>query len=707
MSMTFAPWAPALINHLWQTTVFTAAVWLLALTLRGNQARTRYWLWMIASLKFLVPFSLLIAAGACFQTFVAGQFSWSGQANPKVTAVMEGFAQPFSPAPSSSLFESSAASASAVVAASHPAARLLPFLMLGVWICGALLLALSWARRWSTIRSAMRTASSIGARSHAQVMGVPVMESPTLSEPGVFGILSPVLLLPEGITERLTAAQLGAILDHEMCHVRRRDNLTAALHMVVETLFWFHPAVWWIRTRLVEERERACDEAVIQAGSAAEVYAEGILNVCKFYVESPLPCVSGVTGSELKQRIVRIMAGRVALKLNLGRKLLLLAAALTVVAVPIMFGVVHITEVRAQTAAGKDITGAWQGTLNAGGHDLRVIAKITREGGALKTAFYSIDQAPLPFPANKTTFEGGTLKFEITGIGGSYDGRYGADGDTITGTWTQASQPFPLNLKRATPSTAWDIPEPPPKLAPMAANAPAEFDVATIKPSKPDSPGKMFRVNGREFSTLNTTLNDLMNFAYGLHPRQIVGAPAWMDSDKFDLLAKPAGEGQPDDKQWKSMVQKLLAERFKLTYHQDKKDLSVYALTLAKTGPKMDKSTGDPKGLPALFFTQLGVLNVRNSSMGAFAQLMQSAVLDRPVVDQTGLAGNYDFVLKWTPDESQFGGMGVKVPPPTEDPNAPPPLFTAIQEQIGLKLDPSRAAVDVFVIDHVEKPTEN
>lgn len=93
--------------------------------------------------------------------------------------------------------------------------------------------------------------------------------------------------------------------------------------------------------------------------------------------------------------------------------------------------------------------------------------------------------------------------------------------------------------------------------------------------------------------------------------------------------------------------------------------------------------------------------------MEDFAGVMQSAVLDRPVVDQTGLQGRFDFILKWTPDESQFGGLGVKVPPPSENADAPPNLFTAIQEQMGLKLEPTKAPVAVLVIDHVEKPSEN
>jgi uncharacterized protein (TIGR03435 family) len=155
------------------------------------------------------------------------------------------------------------------------------------------------------------------------------------------------------------------------------------------------------------------------------------------------------------------------------------------------------------------------------------------------------------------------------------------------------------------------------------------------------------------------------------------------------------------------MFQKLLADRFQLKFHRDTKELSAYVLTVAKSGPKMTKSDADANALPALFFRALGALTVQNATMDDFAHLMQSAVLDRPVVDQTGLPGKWNFLLKWTPDESQFGGMGVKVPPPSDAIDAPPPLFTAIQEQIGLKLDAGKAQVGVLVLDHVEKPSAN
>jgi bla regulator protein blaR1 len=180
-----------------------------------------------------------------------------------------------------------------------------------------------------------------------------------------------------------------------------------------------------------------------------------------------------------------------------------------------------------------------------------------------------------------------------------------------------------------------------------------------------------------------------------------------MGTDKFDLAAQPDGEGQPNDKQWKTMIQKLLTDRFQLAFHREKKELSVYAITVGKTGPKLTKSEGDPNGLPGLFFRGLGVLPARNATMADFAGVMQAAVLDRPVIDHTGLAGRYDFTLTWTPDEFQFGGLGMKPPTASNDSATAPDLFTAMQQQLGLKLEATKAPAEILVIDRVEKPSEN
>jgi len=356
----------------------------------------------------------------------------------------------------------------------------------------------------------------------------------------------------------------------------------------------------------------------------------------------------------------------------------------------------------------QDLTGTWQGALALpNGKELRTVVKISKgDAGALRGIFYSIDQPSPGVPVNTVTLQGANVKMTIPGIGGTYEGKLEADGNSITGNWKQGPEPLALNLKRATAETAWAIPEPPPPPKPMAADAVAEFEVATIKPSKPDQQGKGFLVRGRQFSTMNTSLSDLITFAYGIHAKQILSGPGWLETEKYDLAAKPNGEGQPNDKQWKAMIQKLLAERFKLAFHRDKKELGVYAIVVAKTGPKMTKSQGDPNGLPGLFFRGLGVLPAINATMADFAGVMQSAVLDRPVVDHTELTGRWDFTLTWTPDEFQFGGLGIKIPPPSKDATAPD-LFTAFQEQLGLKLESTKAPAEVLVIDHVEKPSEN
>jgi uncharacterized protein (TIGR03435 family) len=361
-----------------------------------------------------------------------------------------------------------------------------------------------------------------------------------------------------------------------------------------------------------------------------------------------------------------------------------------------------------------DISGAWQGTLHVPAAadrpaiDLRIVNKITRgDDGKLRVSDYSIDQGGGELKASSASFEDGVLKFAIEAIGGSYEGKISGDGNSIVGNWTQGGSSLPLLFERETPETEWMIPPPPVKLPPMAADANPSFEVVIIKPSAPDEPGKLFGVRGNHFSAIDMTLTDLIGFAYGVQQKQVVGQPEWMDSDKWDIEAQPDVPGAPNKQQVATMVQKLLADRFELKFHKDTRELSAYVLTVSKGGQKMTTGSDDPNQLPALFFRGLGVLIVQNATMQDFTGLMQSTVLDRPVVDRTALPGRWNFLLKWTPDESQFGGMGVKAPPPTDAADAPPPLFTAIQEQIGLKLDAGIARVPVLVIDKSERPSAN
>lgn len=355
-------------------------------------------------------------------------------------------------------------------------------------------------------------------------------------------------------------------------------------------------------------------------------------------------------------------------------------------------------------AQDKDITGIWQGTLQAG-KGLRTLIKITKDDGKLKAVMYSIDQGGQPIQVTAIALQGANFTFEIKPLDVTYTGNLNSDGNAIAGSATQNGQTHVLNLEHVTAENAWPIPEPP---KPMAADAIPKFDVVTVKPSDPNRPGKLFTIRGRHVMTINTTLNDIITFAYGLHAKQIVGAPAWFATDKFDIDGVPDVEGQPSSKQFKMLFQSVLTDRFKLTFHHEQKELSVYALMVGKSGPKMTETIHKPTDpVNFLFRGRPGALVVTNATMKDFCDGMQSAVMDKPVVDHTGLTARYDFNLNWTPDESQFESMGGFKPPTTEDPNAPPALSTAMQEQLGLKFDATKAPADVFVIDHVEKPSAN
>lgn len=321
-----------IIPHLWQSTLFAGVAFFLTLVLRKNRAHVRYWVWFAASVKFLIPFSLLVALGS--------QVPWASEARTEWIAVVDQIGQPLM-APS--------VVTQAVIANRETGTNYLPVAIFALWACGFAAITLNWLLHWWRMRSVRRSASFPRTLSVGRI-AIPVLSSETLHEPGVFGIFRPVLLLPAGIADRIERAQLDAILRHELSHVRRKDNLTAAIHMVVEALFWFHPLVWWLGARLIDERERACDEEVLEAGGDPGVYAEGILNVCKLYVKSPITCMTGVSGANLRKRIEEIMANRILLRLSRSKKVALAAAGAAVVALPIAIGMINALPVRAQDA---------------------------------------------------------------------------------------------------------------------------------------------------------------------------------------------------------------------------------------------------------------------------------------------------------------------------------------------------------------------
>ncbi len=353
--------------HLWQSTLFAGAAWLIARALRTNRAQVRYWVWLTASVKFLIPFSWLAGVGSLMSHRTAAPIrtEW-------ISAIQE-FTEPFAIPP---------AVARAAVAARPADHGYLAAIALAWWACGFAAVAICWSLRWRRVHALRRSAHAVDLPAGFEIP-VPVLSAPDLIEPGVFGILRPVLLLPHGIRERLNSAQLDSILAHELCHVRRRDNLTAAIHMAAQAIFWFHPLTWWLGARLADERERACDEEVVRLGCKPSVYAESILMVCRLYVSSPLACVSGVTGSDLTRRIEAIMRNRRVAGLNPAKKLALAAAAMTALIAPIVIGIFDAPAVWAQAAAD------WQ--TAAGGKKAFDVASVKLSQGAFVAPSYPLN----------------------------------------------------------------------------------------------------------------------------------------------------------------------------------------------------------------------------------------------------------------------------------------------------------------------------
>jgi uncharacterized protein (TIGR03435 family) len=357
-------------------------------------------------------------------------------------------------------------------------------------------------------------------------------------------------------------------------------------------------------------------------------------------------------------------------------------------------------------AQAQDVTGQWQGTLHAGSNDLRIILKIAKEDGKLGATMYSIDQGGQPFKATGVGMDGATLRLNIDVISGKFEGKLSGDGKTIAGTWTQGPSPLPLVLAKSTAETAWEIPAPPapPKL--MAADADPAFDVATIKPNPSGENNlRQLTMNGRSFKIRNGSLDDLLTFAYNVQVRQIVGGPEWISSDRYDIDAVPDKEGEPSVEQMRVMMRKLLAERFALKFHSEKREMEAFVLGIGKGGEKLSATQGNGT-LPGFGMGKGkgGVrLNIGNATMDEFASFLQMQVVDLPVVNRTALTARYDFNVTFVPDDSMFHGHAPKIP---EDEASAPSLLDAVQ-LLGLKLSAEKTAVGVIVVDHVEKPSAN
>lgn len=638
-------------GHLWQSTLFLIAAAGLALLLRRHSARVRYAIWLVASAKFLVPFAALAALGSA----LAPRLAMSSAPDVRLYFVFDTIGTALMPTdPGPVLWQRSSG---LIPAAGHdPLAFWIP-LCVAFWAIGAIAVVAAFCRRWSQASRVSRAAAPIStgreirilrALQRARLLQSPVELRLTEAaiEPSVFGVFRPVLLWPAGISSHLDDAHIEAILAHELVHIERRDNLMAALHLIVQAIFWFHPLVWWLGARLVEQRERACDEAVLAAGSVPEIYAEGLLRTCRFSIAAALPCAAGVTGGELRSRVQAIMAQAAVRRLTAGSKWLLGTACAAIVLVPLCFGLTHPMRTSAPTPI---------------------------------SALAQAAPPPPPLPAAQSGEQGG----------------------------------------------------------PLPGNAPAKVPEFTVVSVKPDKSGTvmvrlMFQPDG--FSATNVSLKQLILLTWGINEDRISGAPSWIGHDNYDIEAKVDDADVPAMKnltldQRREMVRNLLADRFGLKVHDETKEMPVYALVVAKGGPKLKEAkAGDtyPNGMKGpdgkvgagmMMFTgqQVTAQGVPISNLTQFL----SRQTGRTVVDKTGLNGKYDFTLDLPPHSSAAALAGRKVGMPQSPEgdaaagadSAPddsgPSIFTLVQDQLGLKLESTKAPLPIIVIDHVEQPSEN
>jgi bla regulator protein blaR1 len=505
---------------------------------------------------------------------------------------------------------------------------LLPEVFVGVWVCGMVTVLLIWYTRWGKSYRALRRAVPVKSGREFELLRrletlakvhrhIPMLRSVDMMEPGIFGTFHPLMLWPDRLSEQLENEHIEGILAHELVHVRRHDNLTAAIHMLVEIVFWFHPMVWWIESRMLKERERACDEAVVQLAGRPEVYAEGLLKACRFCAEPPLICMSGITGADLRDRIIRIMTEHLVQKMDLSRKLLLGGVAFASLAIPVALGL----SAKLDTAT----------TMNVN----------------------SPSQLGKPTTTNK--------------------------------------------------DTAVDLPL---------------FAVATIEPvAVADNVPSSMRFSDDGVSFRAVFVAWIVSQAFSAQPvlsredDRILGLPSWTKSERYDVEAKVDDEDVP---KWKALsnsqqglaLQSLLVRRFNLQFHHETRERPTYSLVVAKNGPKLHKAqhvetnpsgTSSPDGTGDRDESTVtpGKIVLKGSNLSVLANLLSSQGLSHAVVDKTGLTDLYDITLRWSP--ADVGSSDASLPS----------LFTALQEQLGLKLEYNKNPIDVIVIDHIEKPSAN
>ena len=606
--MYVAGWV--LVHFVWQGTVIGVGAALLLRACRQQQASMRYLVACGAMIAMLVGVALTAAlvdapAAEATSPSVAVRVTSNGTVDVLLPILIE---------------SSHAASPLSI----FPLEPLLPWIV-SAWLAGVLLLLARVVAGWWRVRrlhqralSSMRSTWQHAADQLAGRLGlarvVRIVELSGVDVPLVVGCLRPIVVLPIAAMAHLTAAQIEAILAHELAHIRRHDYLVNLMQTLAETLLFYHPAVWWLSARIRDEREHCCDDVAVAACGDAAGYAAALTEL-EAWRTGELSLAAAATGGSLLNRVRRILRVEISDDSRMS---------------PLTIGLVALAV-----------------------------------GGALGVNLLAQVSAPAESP---------------------------------------------------------------------------KFEVASVRPNTSGDNKQMLQIlPGGRYNGINIPPRLLIMNSYGLQPQQLVGAPDWISSERFDIVAKAEGElgppvsrdGTPSKLQL--MIRALLEERFKLKVHREPREVPIYTLVLARPdgrlGSGLTVSTADCEALAAArrgggpppevpkpgerpqcgARVGFGELTAGGQPLLELVSLL-SATVGRSVVDRTGLTGRYDITLRWTPDRVLQRAAGAPAGDPIRvngvdiDPNGPS-IFTALQEQLGLKLESERGTVEALVIDHIERPT--
>ncbi len=740
----------ALVQFVWQGTIIAATTGVSLRVFKRGTARLRYG---IACCGLLImsaaPLATTISrAGDLRAAAIPQELSRASSAGESMPVVIDRASQgaagsPLNGRPSGSLRQRLDAWSVIIVL---------------LWLCGVVVLSCRLMASWFMVQrlkhasltpvpETLRARVEFIAGTLAIGRSVRVLESALANVPMVIGALKPVLLLPVSACSGLSLSQLDTVIAHELAHIRRHDYLVNILQSSVETLLFYHPAIWWLSRQIRVEREHCCDDVALTFCDDPLVYMSALADLEELRA-GEFALGMEAAGGSLVNRMRRLM-GTSTVRAKHSSTWMVTAAVVT------MLSLVLISDsVGAHKQLGLVDVGSIRGSVTLVDGPAGELGRLTRtpsshpmpDAVVAELTGRVIDQwnRPIPsslvvaFPEDGSKWRDARLLHRAVA---NQEGFYRIQG-MVKGHYRLAAlTSLPVSswpkldlLDRLRPlSTSIEVQDDQPRQVSLV-QAPApdlsavgqhlSFDVASIKQSISSPTLMRLQIQpGGRLAITNAPVRAMIRNAYRLQDSQIVDGPEWLSSTRFDIVAK--AEGNPTAEQMVVMLQTLLAERFRLVVHRETRQLPIYALVMARSDGRLGSDirrgayncaaerSGPPPANPTApdgsfncgFRVAPGKMSGRGASMSALAASLSNWV-GRIVIDRTGLSGDFDLDMTWTPDQMPQGIPPGAGPFPPIDPNGPA-IFTAIQEQLGLKLESTRGPVDVLVIDHVEHPTED